>query len=170
MIYAIIALVLFLSGMGAGYEITNWKNEAEKAADLRAQVAAQAAEDKRTAEISATFQKGLASLRASGQTNTSKVTNELLQQVYSKCLLPESGRLLHDATADQLNDAAGLGSAVPAAPAPTGPAVTKPLPAAPVVDGKSLLSGDKFTTAVRGVRAKSEAAARAKGGSTPASQ
>ena len=163
MIYAILAILLFVSGMATGYKVTEWKEEASQLAAAKAQELAQQVADARTAQISATFEKGLASLRAGGKTTDTKVANEILQKVYTQCVLPDSGRVLLDSGADSLNAAAGLGAAVPADSAPA------PKPAGQNGHGGSVPSSRSFDDAVRGVRAQAEATG-ASGHTAPATK
>ena len=144
--------------------MTEWKYEAQQVAEAKAQAAAQAADDARMAQVSLAFEKGIASLRASGKTTDTKVANEILQRVYTQCIVPESGVMLDDANTDLYNAAAGLAPTVRVAPAPAAK------PAGPSNNGPVVSGSAGFDASVQRVRVEAEKSSRAKGESAPATK
>jgi hypothetical protein len=162
--YLLMALALFGSGAATGWKVVEWKNESDKAAAVQAQAMAQAAEDARAAKIAASFRQGILSLKATNQANDTKAATELAQKIYHDCVLPDSGRVLIDSGADDINSALGFSTAVPAAPALAGKS------GGAVGHGGSVSSAQDFAAAVRELRARaaktSAAADREPKGST----
>ena len=146
----LIALALFLSGAGTGWKISEWKSEAEKAAELKAQQLADEKEQQRTQAISAAFQNGLANLARMQQGRATQVQREVLQTIYTQCVLPDSGRMLLDSTATDINRALGFDVSVPSNP----PAAT--VKAGSDQHGGSTDSRREFDERVRELRLQAE--------------
>lgn len=162
MLYAIIAIALFAMGAGSAVKVEEWRFAAKEAAQIEAQHEAQVATDKRTNVIAGQFAKAIAGLKDNNAAVNAKVLNELSQAVYTQCVLPDSGRLLLDSSADSLNSAAGLATAVPAVAAPAGKQ------AGPVVDGGSVSARQGLADAIHRLRdTAAKATGAGSGGSAP---
>ena len=135
-----------------------WPYASTEAAAKVAQAEAQVAEDQRTQKIVDVFRNGLAGLKNSRNANDPKVINEIAKVVYTNCVLPDSGRLLLNSSAAEINGALGLEQAVPADPK-AGQVKSD--------DGGSVSARSKLDDAIRRMRTSGEGTAGSGKPATP---
>ena len=165
MLYAVIAVIIFALGAGSAVKVEEWRFAAKEAAQVKAQHEAQVAEDKRTNTIAARFAKAIADLKVNNAATNAKVLNELAQAVYTQCVVPDSGRVLLDSSADALNAAAGLAPAPAANPAPV------PKPAGKNDDGRPVPARSGLDAALQRLRnTGSGTTSGGSGGASPATK
>lgn len=143
----IVLLVTYGFGFGSAWKVNEWKHEADAVVQERAQAAAQAAEDARMAKIAAGFGAVLTAMKASKAKSDEKVTLELSKAVYTQCVLPDSGRVLLNSNANDVNTILGLSS-----PMPTDPGVVK----IPSDDGGTVAARQGLDDAIRRLRSSAK--------------
>lgn len=157
-VIAIIAVALYGAGFGSAWKIEEWRYDAAEAAHVVAQAQAQAAADKRADEIADRFEKKLDNLKITNTTINRDVTHELQTRVYSDCKLPESGRVLLNTYADDVNSALGFAPVVSATPAAG---------KQPVDNGRSGGTEQNFDAAIRRLRDTAAVSAGVKSKAVP---
>jgi hypothetical protein len=148
----ILALVMFGSGFGTAWKVDEWRHDAADTARVVAAEKAQAAADARAAEIADRFEDKLAKIKIVNTTVNRETTHELQSRVYTDCKLPESGRVLINTYADDVNAALGFSPIVPAHP---------PVGKLPGNDGGSVPARPDFDAAIQRLRSTSSVTPRA---------